>query len=178
MVLKQLAKLGDDQRRQFFSVALGEKLMTRGGDFEDLGFRRDQLYGICEFFVRREAVAAAVHEERGRMQVREMRGSKLRTLFRRMQWVGEKQESIGDLRMGGGEDGRLASAVRVAAEINSAMNLGAQELHRLAKSVLIFFGAAARRRAVWTLLAEGKIAAENSHTGIRKRIRNSDKKRG
>ena len=66
----------------------------------------------------------------------------------------------------------------MAAEINAAGKMAAHRLDGGSESLLIWFGASARRRPVGARLAEGEIAAEDGEAGRGEGFRQGDEQQG
>lgn len=81
-----------------------------------------------------------------------------------MQRVREQQQSRGERGGFRAEHGGLASAVGVAAEINSAGNELSQGCRRTVEALAVVGGIAGAGRAEGAILAEGQIAPEHSQT--------------
>ena len=94
-----------------------------------------------------------------------MRGAHFRGPARRMEWIGEEQEAVGESEFSSAEHGCLPSAVGMAAEKDAACSMSAHGGDGRTEALLIAFRAAAGRRAVRMQLAEGKIAAEDGESG-------------
>src|SRR5215470_8519721 len=90
-------------------------------DFEKCVRRGNEFEGGSHFGNRAEGVASAMNEERGRGQLREMAGTKLRWFSRRMKRVGEQQQSVDQLRVFGDQDGGLAPSVGMAAQKQASL---------------------------------------------------------
>jgi len=105
-----------------------------------------------------------------------MPSAELLRLSRRMQWVRKNQQAISNTRIFSGEQSRLASAIRLAAEEHSSGRNLSHLLHRAAQALLIFLSAVAWRPARATL-SKRKIAAQHVDTFSGKLLRQRDQQR-
>src|SRR5947209_5498076 len=119
--------------------------------------------------MRSKRVAAAMHKERRRPELRKMHRAQLLRLSRRMQWVREQQKSRSKLRFFSRQERSLPSAVRMPAEKDAPGSSPANDLYGAAESRAISSGHRRKRRAEWARLAEREIAAQNQQACIRKR---------
>jgi hypothetical protein len=159
----EAAKGFDDERRQRGPVGRLEQLVTGTFNREELGAGRDEGEGSGHVVESAEAVAGTGDEERRRFEARKVLGPELVGAARRVERVGEQEQSVNQSWLGGGEHGGLASTIRVSAEEESGQAEAAEGLNSGAQTCLILIGTVAGR-SVGAELAEGQIAAKDGES--------------
>src|SRR5580692_8029967 len=103
-----------------------------------------------------------------------MAGAQLIRLPRRMQWIGEKQQAVYQLRILRNKDGRLPSSVGMAAQKYRAACSLFHERNRSPQTVAVPGGAARRRRPVRALGAKWQVETQHGEAGCGKGIGHLD----
>jgi len=145
----------------------GQQVMPRSLEQDKRGSSGNQIESRPHLFDRPERVARALNKKRRSAQGRKMVRAKFGRQARRMKRVGEKQQSVGDGGIFGGEQRGLASAVGMAAEkYPGALERNLLKRHdRIPQSLAVPGGVSAKGRSVRTLLPVGKVTAEHREAG-------------
>ncbi len=80
---------------------------------------------------------------------------------RRMQGIGEQQQSIHKIRFSGAKHKGLAATIGVPSQKNFAGDLFTHRFHGALQAFAVSFGLRRVRQSKWAGLAKGKITAEN-----------------
>jgi len=146
-------------------VARSEKFVARAFDGQQLRARGNEFQRGAHLVERAKAVARAVNEQRGRAQIREVRGAEVSRVARRMQRIGKQKQRVGQRGIRSRQHGTLASSVGVPAEEDPGGRVLPERGDGAVQALLVAFGVTARR-AVRTQLAERQIAAQNRQPGF------------
>jgi hypothetical protein len=123
---------------------------------------------------RAERVGRPVDEERRGADLREVPDPEFSGATRRVQRIREEEQGDGDGRMLGRQQGRLAAAVGVAAQLYAPPRDARQGVDGGPESRPVSGGARRRGRALRTRLTEGKIAAEHDEATAGQRVGQRD----
>src|SRR5580698_1304599 len=107
-----------------------------------------------------------------------MAGAQLIGLSRRMQWIGEKQQAVYQLRILRNKDGRLPSSVGMAAQKYRAAFSLFHKPNRSPQTLAIPDGAAGRGRPVRALGAKWQVETQHGEAGCGKSIGHLDEQNG
>jgi hypothetical protein len=99
------------------------------------------------------------------LQPREVLRAELFRFARRVQWIREQQQSIGDRGIIRSQQSRLPTSIRVAAEYHQIRRDLTHRFYGMLQSVTIARGCARKWRTGGTHLTIGKIAAQNVKPG-------------
>ena len=154
----------DDALRELVAIASGQQLVACAGDGEQLCARRDELYCGLQLVECGEAVASAMNEEAGRVELREVCSAQVLRTLRWVERIGEQQQSVRDAGLRCGQHGGHAASVGMTTKEDAARHVVAHDIDGGAKALLVTLGAAAWGRPAGTRLAEGKIAPEHGNT--------------
>ena len=165
-----------DDRRQIEAPTL--QIVTGAFDGQQPHGAGNQGDGHLHLRQRAERIGGPVNEDRGRAQLRKMRGPDLLGLPRGMQGIGKQQEAVNDVRLFGRQHAGLTSAVGLAAEVNLAVRQRSHLLNRASQTRAIGGGHSRRRRPFRALLTERQIAAQDAQARVAKRASDRDQQGG
>lgn len=148
--------------------------MTGAFHDQELRVAGDHFDGLLQFFNRSERIARAVDEQRRRVQTWQMLRALLLGFARRVQGIGEQQQSRGNFRIFGAQHARLAAAIRVAAEKNMAWNFLPERGDRILQSFAVVRGIARPGGSPGSRLPKGQIAAQHGESRGAKRFSHGD----
>ena len=110
----------NDICRQVVPILLRQEFVSRAGDREQLGLRRNELQCRCYFIDGAETVSRAMNKEGRSLEEREVRSAQLQWTLGRVQRIREQQETIDETGFGRGEHRCLPASVRMTAEKDAA----------------------------------------------------------
>jgi hypothetical protein len=178
-----LRRLGERQERVYhfvghlIAILLRDEFVSGASDRKQFGSRGDELQRGNHLVDGAKPVPHAMNKHCGGLELREMRGSQLFGPLRRVERVGEQEESIGDAGLRRAEHRGLPPAIRMTAQEDAGRRLLAHGCNGGFESLPITLGAAAWRWPMGSQLAKRKIAAEYSQARGAERISQREEKR-